>query len=237
MIDHILNNNPAQYSMSAIEHMLRNPENMVLDEDGKLWLVFIHDSKCIMNREVWMIHATPVAMAVYMGLYSVVEKLLDMDYNYEPLERFRAYNVEGDIDKMAEKEGMVLVSGTYYRTIRYNDVTNIQLITCMTDSPKWILGGIWKEAEHIPKGELVFEDIFYNIKRYHLYSVPLIKDNTAESIYTDVTTKCNTEPDTVTNISQLYRECIDRISKQLLRKFNGEYKGVKNFLLVEHYEY
>ena len=72
MIDQILNNNPVQYSRCRVENMLRNPEDMILDQDGYIWMIFIHDSKRVMKR----------AMAVYLGMYSVVHKLLDIGYNY-----------------------------------------------------------------------------------------------------------------------------------------------------------
>ena len=215
MIDQILNNNPVQYSRCRVENMLRNPEDMILDQDGYIWMIFIHDSKRVMKREIWLVRAAPVAMAVYLGMYSVVHKLLDIGYNYEPAKRFQAYNVEGDIDKMVSGEGMVLLNNTTYRTIKYNDVTNIQLITCIIDSPMWILDGIWKEAEYIV-GREMFEDIFYNMKWYYTYSDRLIKESDSKAIYTNVTTKGIGGQDTVIDISQICNKCFDRMIDQVI---------------------
>ena len=234
MMEQILKNNITDYARSNVEYMLEHPDTITVDKDGRMCLMFIHDSVRIMEREIWLIFAAPVAMAVYLGNYKCIRTLQDAGYGYDPTNRFQAYNVEGNFDEIMREPGMVDINDSSYKTIRYNDFSNIQFITCMVDVPLWILDGVWKELND-SKEDVCFEDIFFNMIRYDLYSAKLVKDNLDKSFYTDLTTKPFCSPRNNIVFLDQYIKVLQIIESQLRKISDGEYPYINSVSLHDCY--
>lgn len=215
-IEEILKGDPEEHSRAAVSRMLKNPETMVLDDQGRLCLIFIRDSKSTVKREIWMIFAMPVAMAVYLRKFSYARKLIESGFDYAPMEHFQAYHIEGEMTfPFAFRTNICrLVSHDDLNICRYNNLTNLELMTCMADAPKWVVDGVWSELIKNKDKVTVFSNVTYNMDNYYKYTHMLAceKGNKGAATHIDSGSMIFSG-----DMQQLYTECFKRLNSQLAR--------------------
>ena len=235
LIDKILKDDPLTHSRRAIENMLKYPETMILDDTGKLCLIYIYSTARITQREIWMIFATPVAMAVYLNKYTYAGRLLEAGYKYDIMERFEVYNIEGnngEFDMMPNVTRLRAPNNIY----RYNSMTNLELMTCMLHSPAWINDGVWEELKSIQEETVVFDTVIANMAAYNRYARELVCDSMNNGNDTKVNTgylyNYNREGEDLFNA-----ECSDRLYNQLKRMICEDIPNLKLQYGAEYSEF
>ena len=210
----ILNGNIMDYSRKSVENMLKNPETMVLDGKGRLCIVYVYNAARIMQKELWMIFATPVAMAVFLKKYTYVKRLLRSGYKYDIMAHFEAYNIEGNIGEQYNSSDMARLVSASDNICRFNDITNFQLMTCMTDVPEWVNDGIFSELKTLHNDNIVIDSVIADMKLYYTYSdalacEPLNDDNS--------TAVCSKSWKNIhrPGADEYYRKCNQRYNDQL----------------------
>lgn len=252
-IENILKKGVHCYSRKSVERMLRNPTTMKPDSEGRLCLMYVNDGD---SREKWIISATPVAMAVYLKLFSLAKKLLEQGFRYEPFARFQAFNIDGNMNDEERIFGhgsgktsiskLICASHSIYM---FNNISNFEVITCLQSNPRWVVDGIWDELsradEEIDNSDEnesntgisynnIFSNILKNMELYYYYTNNLCCISKIKGYETELRSGnfyYSKSPFSGDAILQDNTECFRRINFSLERLYKcktqeGKYKNI-----------